>query len=270
MKYFISEFLGTLILSGSLNFMCDYSNGGQKLNLFEILCAMLIAVQFSRKISGGHVNPAVTLTCYLHSNEKGKKKYEEIYQEMVGGQFCAGLVAPILSSILIGNSLNIKISEDASYLGAFIVETIGAAIFYLVILTQASPGHNLTQGDEFISSMVVAIGLTTGISLAGNESGAGLNPAISISQNIVTLFVKKDIRALKYTIIYILGPVAASFLAVFLYENLNEEKFVLKEKALGNESKSSFTDNKISTKDKEIGGIYNNSIELKDKEEGLI
>mmetsp|Transcript_10603 Transcript_10603/g.10976 ORF Transcript_10603/g.10976 Transcript_10603/m.10976 type:complete len:257 (+) Transcript_10603:1-771(+) len=223
MKVFFAEFIGTFILSTSLNFMTDYSNDSQKVNLVEVIIGFFIGLQFSRKISGGHLNPAVTLVFYLWETEKNKKKLREVFKEMLLGQICGALLSPFLSNLLIGHSLVLKISTDSNYLGAFIMELLGATVFYLLVLFQASPKHNLTAGDEVISSLVICVGLASGISLAGNESGAGLNPAISLSQNIMTLIYTSNIGALKYTLIYILAPIGASYLASSLYDILNEE-----------------------------------------------
>lgn len=222
MKIFLSELIGTFILSSSLNFMTDYS-AGQKVNLLEIILGFLLAIQFSRKISGGHVNPAVTLVFYLFENDENKKFIESNIKEYIGGQLAGGLLSPILSRLLINNSLTLTIGSEANYLGAFIMEMIAASVFYLVILFQASKKQDLYSNDEVVSSVVLTFALAGGISIAGNESGAGLNPAISLSQNLVTLFVTGDVVSMKYTLIYILAPLAASYLAVFLYKLLNED-----------------------------------------------
>lgn len=233
MKIFISELIGTFILSCALNFTADYfevtkenENNQQNVSLIGVVIGFIIAIQFSRKISGAHLNPGVTLALYLSETTKGKKVLEENMTQYLGGQFIGGLLSPILSTLIIGRSIVLEISVESNYLGAFVMEFLGALVFYLMVLTQSSKYHKLTGDDEFVSSLVVAIGLGTGISLAGNESGAGLNPSISISQNLITFLTTQKIKALKYTIIYILAPVAASFSANWLYEFLNEEKFL--------------------------------------------
>lgn len=216
MRIFYAEALGTFILASSLNFMSDYSNGGQKVSIFEIVLGFLIGVQIARKISGAHLNPGVTLSCYLTGSDKDKKKILDNINEYIAGQFVGGFLSPILSQMLTGHHLSLKISTEARYLGAFIMEMIGASVFYMVIVIQGNSKLNLTAGDGFVSSATVSMGLASGISIAGNESGAGLNPAISISQNIISLITTGDITSLKYTLIYILAPVAASYLTQFL------------------------------------------------------
>ena len=106
----------------------------------------------------------------------------------------------------------LKISIESNYVGAFIMEMIGALTFYSVAVFQSRGKSNLYNSDEVISSFVICLGLATGISLAGNESGAGLNPAISISQNLITFIMTGEISAMKYLLIYILAPLAASYL----------------------------------------------------------
>lgn len=220
MRIFYAEALGTFILASSLNFMADYSNGGQKVSIFEIVLGFLIAVQFARKFSGAHVNPGVTLACYLTGSEKDKKKIADNIKEYIAGQFVGGFLSPIISQLLTGHHLSLKISIEARYIGAFIMEMIGASVFYTIIVIQGNPKLNLTSGDGFVSSACVSMGLASGISIAGNESGAGLNPAISVSQNIISLITTGDIASLKYTLIYILAPVAGAYLTQFVFNLL--------------------------------------------------
>lgn len=222
MRIFFSELIGTFILSSTLNFMTIYqSDGKQVTSVIEIMIGFFIAIQVSRKISGGHINPAVTLALYLYQTPEDRKKIENNIKEYLCGQMVGGFLSPVLSNIMFGHIL--IISPNANFLVAFIMETIGGSVFYLIILFQACPKQNLTGNDDVVSSLVIAAGLGSGIALAGNNSGAGLNPAISISQNIVALYKTGDTRSIKYTIIYILAPLCGSYLANFLFDTLERE-----------------------------------------------
>lgn len=213
MRFFIGELIGTYILSSSINFMSDYSvNPNGKVFLLEIIVGFLIAVQVSRKLSGAHLNPGVSLTLYLNLSSEEKEAQYDKYIERLIGQVAGGLISPLLSNFLIKNSVVLTASEEANYFTAFLMEMLGSSLFYSVILFQSRKEFNLTDGDEVVSSIVVSLGLAGGISIAGNESGAGLNPVISISQNLITFIKTKDLMTLKHLPIYIVAPLAASYL----------------------------------------------------------
>jgi glycerol uptake facilitator-like aquaporin len=214
MRFFIGELLGTFILSSSLNFMADYTvspNGA--VNLLEIIVGFFIAIQVSRKLSGAHLNPGVSLCLYLNLAEEEKENQLEKYQERIIGQIAGGIITPLLSNLLIGSSLTLTANVHAKYYTAFIMELLASVVFYSIILFQSRKEFNLTDNDEIVSSIIVAMGLAGGISIAGNESGAGLNPVISISQNLVTFIKTRELESLYYLPIYIVAPLIAAYIA---------------------------------------------------------
>ena len=149
MKYFIGELIGTYILSSSLNFMADYTKGG-KVNILEIVIGFLIAVQTSRKLSGAHLNPGVTLTFYLNSSPEEREKKLPMYKEMLLGQLAGGLLSPVLAKILLGQCLVLSTSDEANFFTAFTMEMLASAVFYSIILFQSKKEFNLTGDDDSI------------------------------------------------------------------------------------------------------------------------
>ena len=226
MRYFYGELIGTYILSSSLNFMADYTTG-QSITLLEIIVGMFIAVQCARKLSGAHLNPAVTLMFYMNDTPEERNRMFRKYKERILGQIAGGLLSPILSIVLTGNCFVVKANEETNYLIVFIMEMFASSVFYSVILFQSKPEFDLYNKDEVISSAIVALGLAGGISIAGNQSGAGLNPIISISQNIIYYLSNGDIMVFKHLPIYICAPLAASFVANFMLDFYRSEATVI-------------------------------------------
>jgi aquaporin Z len=56
---YLAEFLGTLLIV-----LCALVSGG---NFLVVGAAVAVAVFFAGKISGGHVNPAITLALYVNN-----------------------------------------------------------------------------------------------------------------------------------------------------------------------------------------------------------
>lgn len=226
MRYFYGELIGTYVLSSSLNFMADYTSG-QKISLLEIIIGFFIAIQVARKLSGAHLNPAVTLMFYLNDSVEERNKMYRKYKERLLGQLVGGLLSPILSIILTGKCFVVKAGDETNYLIAFIMELFASSVFYTVILFQSKPEFDLHGKDEVVSSAIVALGLAGGISIAGNQSGAGLNPVISISQNIMYFLANRDVYAFKHIPIYICAPLAAAYVSNLMLNYFRNEATVI-------------------------------------------
>lgn len=230
MKYFLGELIGTFVLSSSLNFMTTYSDGVQIFNLTGVTIGFFIALQISRKLSGAHLNPGVTLMFYFNSKHTGEPGLE-VHQclQMLGGQVLGAFISPLCCWILTANSLLIKPSTEISYADAFLSEVLATSLFYCVILAQSYRSMNLTSNNEVISSAVIALGLAGGISLGGNQSGGGLNPSIALFENLFSYFKTGQSPSLIYLPVYLVCPFIASYVAVIVVSYLSKLEAELKE-----------------------------------------
>ena len=71
----LMEFIGTFILSAGINFSTLYKNTGNGLISQEgqpilLFLAFFSAITITRSISGGHINPAVTIAFYFSKQEE--------------------------------------------------------------------------------------------------------------------------------------------------------------------------------------------------------
>jgi glycerol uptake facilitator-like aquaporin len=66
--------------------------------------------------------------------------------------------------------------------------------------------------------MIVSLALFGASSIAGNISGACLNPAIGFAHNFVRLIVTGDVNECKFLWIYVLGPTLGGIAAALLYK----------------------------------------------------
>lgn len=228
-RYFIGEFVGTYILSSCLNFMADYKNN-QKVELIQIVIGMLVAALMTKKLSNADLNPGVTFLYYLNKTEEERKKSIDIVKQLLLGQILGGILSPLLALIMIGNTVDIKISEQASYFTGFLFEFIACTMFYSVILFQSKAEFNLHSGDDVVSIAICMMGMAAAISIAGNQSGAGLNPAISLSQNIFTFIKSGKLQSFSYSPIYVCAPLCGSYCANLYFNYFREESIVNNEK----------------------------------------
>lgn len=227
MKMF-AEFLGTFILAASIEFITVYDMGSQANSLFAILAGFFIAITLTREISGGHINPGVTLTIYLAEQDPKEKdeKANSLWMYFVAQ--AAGAISAALLGLMIYNEniFNLAPPLRVTPGEVFIMEIIGSTLFYSLILVQGDPDAKLCS-DRTTSTLTVTAGLAGGIALAGNVSGAGLNPAIGFGFNFCRLLTTGRLEDCKFLWAYILGPVAAAYFASYFYLNVFRKFFVL-------------------------------------------
>ena len=83
----LMEFIGTFILSAGINFSTLYKNTGNGLISQEgqpilLFLAFFSAITITRSISGGHINPAVTIAFYFSKQEEKLNNLEDKYYKM--------------------------------------------------------------------------------------------------------------------------------------------------------------------------------------------
>ena len=195
----LSEFLGTFILSTAISFSSVYTDS-QSGNLFAIFAGFFMAITITREISGGHINPGVTLTILLSTED---------------------FVSPILCYLLYNkNMFELSINPSSNSLKALLIEIIGSFIFYTTILIQGDPNAKLNTQEKTLSTLTIGFGLLAGIAASCNISGGGLNPALALGFQLSRSIIFMDIGNLNYTWLYIVGPFIASYLSSLFYHSI--------------------------------------------------
>lgn len=228
MKMF-AEFLGTFILAASIELITIYEMGNQTNSLFAILGGFFVAITLTREISGGHINPAVTMTVYLaEDNPKDKAEKANSLWMYIVAQGSGAISAALLGSLIYNeNIFNLAPSPNVSPAEVLMLEIVGSTLFYIVILTQGDKDARLCN-DKTISTITITAGLAAGIAMAGNISGACLNPALGFGFNFCRLLTTGKMEACKYVWAYILGPLVGSYFASYFYLNVFRKFFILK------------------------------------------
>ncbi len=215
-KALVAEFIGTFTLvfigSASVWFAKTAAGyaGGTLVPAFAHGLAIIFAAYSIGKISGAHLNPAVTTAIAIAGGIDWVKAAMYIVT-----QFIAALVAAlVLNGILLPVTQDGVTSAAANFFGAFsyntAVTTSIGALFTEAILTfflafVVVMGAVYGKAGDFAG---LAIGLTLAMAIAGGGgiSEASLNPARSIGPAIVA-------GNLSNIWIYIIGPVLGAAVA---------------------------------------------------------
>ena len=226
LKKAIAECFGTFVL---VFVACGVAlaTGGSLVATSLAFGLVIVAISIGR-ISGCHINPAVSLGCLL--TKRMTLKDFLVY-------VCAQCVGAILGGILIFAcfkmaDINVNFAYGASnyavggeysfggVMSALIVEVVLTFIFVLVILNVTDKTADNSGVSKFAG---IIIGLTLVlVHLIGiNLTGTSVNPARSLGTAVANLiFGSGEAKALAHVWMFIVGPLAGGALAALCYNVL--------------------------------------------------
>ena len=226
LKKGIAECLGTFVL---VFFACGVAaiTGGNLVPTALAFGLVIVAMAYSiGRISGCHINPAVTLGAFLAKRISLKEMLVYFLCQIIGGFLGALLlfgVAKMSGYVLAGDACNNVItgamSDVGAVFGSLIVELVLTFIFVYVILNVTS------EKAKFGNLPGIVIGLTlTLVHLVGiNLTGTSVNPARSIATAFGALIFNGNADPLAQVWIFILAPLAGGALAALVYNLLHKE-----------------------------------------------
>lgn len=225
MKKYLCEFLGTCVL---VLFGCGVAVVS-KGNLVATALAFglsIVAVAYTiGKLSGCHVNPAVTFAMWVDKRISTKDFVGYVIAQVLGAIAGSGLLVLIINSTTLGDIETVGLGANVfgelsasgiTMLGALIVEILLTFVFVLSVL-----GVTRDNKKENVAPIVIGLSLVLVHLLGIGFTGTSVNPARSLAPAI---FMGGEY--LEQVWVFIVGPlVGAAFasLAIFFidYEEEN-------------------------------------------------
>ena len=224
MKKYFAEMIGTMILvlmgCGSAVFAGGISAGvGTGVSTIGVALAFGLAVVAMAytigKISGCHINPAITLGMLIAKRISGKDAAMYMVFQVIGAILGSAIIFMLLQH---GNSAGITETgansyKDGEMLFAFLAETIFTFVFVLVVLGSTSKGGNsqlagLAIGLTLVLVHIVCIPIT----------GTSVNPARSIGPAIF-----EGCKALSQLWLFIVAPFVGATIAALVWKGIDTE-----------------------------------------------
>lgn len=214
-RMLVAEFLGTLILvfigCGSV-----ITLNGEPINIVQIALTfgftVATVVQAICHISGGHINPAVTLSMFVTGDIKLVRAALYIVVQCVGAIAGAGLLKVIIPESRMGGFGCNTVNGLLTPLQGFICE---AVLTFLLLLTV----HAVCDGkrNDLKGSAPIAIGLAVAAChfSAIQYTGSSINPARSLGPAVIANIWENHW-------VYWAGPIVGGVLGGLVY------KFVFK------------------------------------------
>ncbi|MDO4963702.1 MAG: aquaporin [bacterium] len=213
MKKYISEFVGTLVLT---LVACGVAaiTGGDLVSTSLAFGFVIVAMAYSiGNVSGCHINPAVSLGFFIAGKMELKELIKYVISQILGALAGSGLLALCLGSteVLGANGYGVGQLATNAWI-AILVEAILTFIFVTTILGVTDKKEN-TQ----ISGVVIGLTLTLVHLLGINFTGTSVNPARSLAPALL-----QGGTALSQVWVFILAPLLGAILAGLFF------KYVLK------------------------------------------
>ena len=221
----LAEFLGTAFLTaigaGAVTATNTLTGGHPTYSDVGIIAlahaiALGISIYAVGKISGCHINPAVTVGMWasrrITSSLAGMYIVAQMLGAVAGALGIIVLYGPFAAHVHGGMGVT-AFSAPTNPIQAAAAEAIGAFIFLFVITAMAADPRSPTGWAGLI------IGLTLGgvIMMLGPVTGASLNPARSFGPALIQTFFGGKVAWSQYWV-YVVGPIVGAVAGVFAYD----------------------------------------------------
>lgn len=181
----------------------------------EFTIAFWIATTICYKVSGSHLNPAVTLAMWL---KKGSK--QNIW--MTIWYWIAQVVGMLLGVFLAfmflrtGNT-SIKVEAWKYVFQAMVMETFASFLFVFVFLLQSDPKNNTGQNPA-VQGFIIAGSYVAMVTLSSKQNGGSVNPWYGMWSEVTGAISNKSGTDLQWVWMYLGMPMLGAFLAVLFYD----------------------------------------------------
>lgn len=233
MSPYLAEFLGTMLLTLLGNGVVasvvlkdsKAENSGWLTIVLGWGLAVTLAIYAIGRISGAHINPAVTLALFVSGDFPGEQVFGYILAQFAGGFFGAVLIWlhylghwPRTESA----ALKLAVFSTAPAIRAtipnLISEIIATMVLVLGILFIGANEYYEGLNPIVVGALIVSIGLSL-----GGTTGFAINPARDLSPRLAHFILPipgKGSSDWSYSWIPILGPLVGGVLGAMLFKAL--------------------------------------------------
>lgn len=224
-KKALAEALGTFVLVLCACGTAAWTGGdavATSLAFGLVICGMAYSVG---RISGCHINPAVSLGCLLTKRMTLVEFLVYVGSQIVGGFLGAVAlfgIAKMGDVTLVGNACNAALDGSVGGIfGAIAIEALLTCIFVYVILN-VTDGKNAGVGKK--AGLIIGLTLTL-VHLVGiGFTGTSVNPARSLATALGDLIFNGTTDAISCVWVFFVGPLVGGALAALIYTLLHKEK----------------------------------------------
>lgn len=177
--------------------------------------ALFVIVMIIGKISGAHVNPAVTLGLAAIGRFPWHEVAAYLLAQLLGAIAGAACILIVFGSFsaTVGRLGAPFLSAGTSPVQGLVVEALGAGILVMTIMA-AAVDRRAPAGWAGFS---IGLALAAILMLLDPAVGPSVNPARSAGPDIVDLFFGVPVNWAAYVVSYLIGPILGGIVAAWLY-----------------------------------------------------
>ncbi len=179
--------------------------------------AIMASIYAFGRISGCHINPAVTLGLWSIKKFPSRDVGPYIAAQLAGASVASILFASIvgMSAVTVGGLGATAPFPGIGYVPAIIAEAIGTFLLMITIMGVAVD----RKAPSGFAGLIIGLTVAGIITTLGNITGSSLNPARTFGPYLGDLIFGGS-NLWYYFPIYVIGPVIGAILAAFTYQYL--------------------------------------------------
>lgn len=182
--------------------------------------AIMACIYVFGRISGCHINPAVTIGLWSIGKFPSRDVVPYIVAQLAGASLASFLLAFSIGmgAVTTGGLGATAPFSGIGYFQAILVEAIGTFLLMITIMgvavdRKATPGF---------AGLIIGLTVAGIITTLGNITGASLNPARTFGPYLGDLILAGN-NLWSFFPIYVIGPVVGAILAAVLYRYLSDD-----------------------------------------------
>jgi aquaporin Z len=226
MKKYLAEMVGTMVLvlmgcGVAVSLGCDPINNIPAVvgTAFAFGLAVVAMAYTIGGISGCHINPAITLGCFLTGRISAKDCGMYMLFQVIGAFIGSALLYLLTTSsdggAIAGTGAN-DLQQGVSALGGLLAEIIFTCVFVLVVLGATAKTNGATNN---FAGLAIGLSLVLVHLVCIRYTGTSVNPARSIAPAVF-----QGGTALANLWIFIVGPFIGAAIAAIIWKVIETEK----------------------------------------------
>lgn len=177
--------------------------------------ALFIVVMIAGKISGAHVNPAVTLGLAVIGRFPWNEVAVYLAGQVIGAVIGAGTIFVVFgrAAATIGHLGAPALAANTSLGQGLVIEALGAAILVITVVAAAVD----TRAPAGWAALAIGLALAAILIFISPAAGPSVNPARSFGPYFVDLFFGVRLDWAAYAVAYLFGPLLGGIAGATLY-----------------------------------------------------
>lgn len=183
---------------------------------------LFVIVLVIGKISGAHVNPAITISLATIGQFKWSDVPGYIIAQIVGAVLGAlAILIPFGRDIASATGTHLgrpELAPNTSLVAGLVAEGLGAAILVITVVATAAD----RRAPAGWAGLGIGMALTAAIMIVGPATGAAVNPARAFGPDIISIFFGAPaVDWVAFIVVYLIGPILGGIGAAWLYATMS-------------------------------------------------